>query len=65
MIFFTQEDKNDTPNIICELRNFMQAQMQTLQTEVSECAKKELRTKFGLREITDNPWFCFLGDIFL
>eukprot|EP00731_Ephydatia_muelleri_P002721 Em0001g2721a len=60
-------DKNDSPTIVCEQRNLMQAQMQTLQIEleVSEYAKTEVRKRFGLREITNNPWFHFLGDIFL
>ena len=67
MILFAQADKNDSPNIICEQQNLMQAQMQTLQIEleVSEYAKSEVRKRFGLREITNNPWFHFLGDIFL
>lgn len=66
MILFAQADKNDSPNTICEQRNIMQAQMQTLQIEleVSEYAKCEVRKRFGLREITNNPWFHFLGDIF-
>ena len=57
MILFAQADKNDSPNTICEQRNIMQAQMQTLQIEleVSEYAKCEVRKKFGLREITNNP----------
>ena len=54
MILFAQADKNDSPNIICEQRNLMQAQMQTLQIEF-EYAKSEVRKRFGLREITNNP----------
>ena len=42
MILFAQADKNDSPNIICEQRNLMQAQCRLelqIELEVSEYAK--------------------------